>query len=135
MERAASSLGRFLREDDDDAPVPAFPVTSQLRTDRSRYRIRASYLGDALADVPMTVLVVLECLTPTVPTDSELAERFSLTPRQAETARLLADGRSNRDIAEALCVSEHTARHHVEQVLLKLNVDNRSAVLPQLLQS
>jgi DNA-binding CsgD family transcriptional regulator len=43
-------------------------------------------------------------------------------------SRLLADGRSNADLARALGVSIHTARRHVEHVLLKLGVHSRAAV-------
>lgn len=40
---------------------------------------------------------------------------------------LLAEGMSNAQVAEALGVSSHTARHHTESVLLKLGVHSRAA--------
>jgi DNA-binding CsgD family transcriptional regulator len=58
----------------------------------------------------------------------ELVERYGLSRRQAEVARLLALGRSNAQIATALTVSVHTARHHTEVVLAKLRVRSRAAV-------
>ncbi len=50
-----------------------------------------------------------------------------LTPREAEVLRLIASGRSNRDIGEALSISERTVEHHVRHVLTKLDVPSRTA--------
>lgn len=48
-----------------------------------------------------------------------------LTPREAEVLRLVAQGLSNREIAGALTVTEHTAKTHVAHVLGKLGVRDR----------
>ena len=61
------------------------------------------------------------------PSMGAVAERFGLTPRQAEVAVLLAERYSNKEIAAALSVSVHTARHHVEAVLDRVGVP-RAAV-------
>jgi DNA-binding NarL/FixJ family response regulator len=50
-----------------------------------------------------------------------------LTPREREVLRLLADGRSNRAIAEALFLSERTVENHVLHIVTKLGVDSRTA--------
>jgi DNA-binding NarL/FixJ family response regulator len=55
-----------------------------------------------------------------------LSERFELTPRQASVARLVAEGLTNEEIAQALGISRFTARNHVEQVLAKLDVPTRA---------
>lgn len=55
-----------------------------------------------------------------------------LTPRQLEVARLLADGLRNGDIAERLGISAHTVRRHMEAILRRLNVTNRSAAAKEL---
>ncbi len=47
---------------------------------------------------------------------------LGLTPRQYQVAVLLADRRTNKEIATALALSAHTARHHVEAVLATLGV-------------
>ncbi len=60
--------------------------------------------------------------------ESMLSERFELTPRQASVARLVADGLTNEEIAQALGISRFTARNHVEQVLEKLDVSSRARV-------
>src|SRR5262249_48823775 len=51
----------------------------------------------------------------------------SLTPREREVLRLLAEGRSNQEIADALAISLLTAKTHVARVLAKLGVPSRSA--------
>ena len=55
-----------------------------------------------------------------------LAREYGLSQRELEVALLLADGRSNVEIAAAVKVSTHTARHHTQHVLGKLGVRSRS---------
>jgi DNA-binding NarL/FixJ family response regulator len=50
----------------------------------------------------------------------------SLTPREREILVLVAQGKSNRDIADALVISERTARTHVSHVLSKLGLTSRT---------
>ena len=50
---------------------------------------------------------------------------FGLTAREQEVLRLVADGRSNRDIAEELFISAKTASVHVSNILGKLHVASR----------
>jgi HD-GYP domain-containing protein (c-di-GMP phosphodiesterase class II) len=49
-----------------------------------------------------------------------------LTAREVEVLRLVAQGRSNRDIAGELFIAEKTARNHVEHLYAKLGVNNRT---------
>jgi DNA-binding CsgD family transcriptional regulator len=51
-----------------------------------------------------------------------------MTGREAAVAALLARGASNSKIASELRISPHTARHHTENVLAKLNVHARAEV-------
>ncbi|MFF4277247.1 AAA family ATPase [Streptomyces kronopolitis] len=50
---------------------------------------------------------------------------LGLTPREREVLRLVADGRSNRQIADALFISPKTASVHVSHILAKLGVSGR----------
>jgi non-specific serine/threonine protein kinase len=50
-----------------------------------------------------------------------------LTPREVEVLRLLVEGKSDREIAEVLFVSRHTAANHVGSILGKLGVPSRAA--------
>jgi len=58
----------------------------------------------------------------------ELRAVYRLTGREVEVIRLLLQRRSNSEIAQSLTISEHTARHHTESVLLKLGVRSRKDV-------
>lgn len=49
-----------------------------------------------------------------------------ISPRELDVIRLLAEGRSNRDIARALTISEHTAANHVRNILTKIGATNRT---------
>ncbi len=51
--------------------------------------------------------------------------RAGLTARQLEVLRLVADGRTNAEIADALVVSLRTAEHHVAAILAKLGASSR----------
>ena len=57
--------------------------------------------------------------------DARSADRLGLTPREAEVLGLVAAGRTNRQIGEALYVSEKTASVHVSNILRKLGVASR----------
>jgi predicted ATPase/DNA-binding CsgD family transcriptional regulator len=55
------------------------------------------------------------------------AQPEGLTPREVDVLRLLAEGQSNTDIAEALCISRRTASTHVQHIYDKLGVSSRAA--------
>lgn len=74
------------------------------------------------------VQAALRRLAGTLATDELLRDRYRVTAREADVARLLALGKSNAEIATALGISEHTSRRHTEQVLAKLGVRSRAAV-------
>lgn len=57
--------------------------------------------------------------------DARAAVRSPLTEREVEVLVQLAQGVRNDDIASSLCISPHTARTHVQNILTKLGVDNR----------
>lgn len=54
------------------------------------------------------------------------ASHGALTLRQLEVLRLLGEGRTNRDIGEALQITEHTVKAHVAAILDALGVENRT---------
>jgi len=54
---------------------------------------------------------------------------FGLSDREREVLRLIARGRSNKEIAVALELSPFTINNHVARILRKLNVDNRAAAV------
>jgi len=57
------------------------------------------------------------------------AETFGgLTPREREVAHLVSQGKSNREIAEGLFLSERTVESHVGNILTKLGFDSRAQI-------
>jgi DNA-binding NarL/FixJ family response regulator len=52
-------------------------------------------------------------------------ERVELSPRELEVLRLIAQGKDNTEIAEALYLSHSTVRNHVSNILQKLKTKNR----------
>ena len=50
-----------------------------------------------------------------------------LTPRELQVLGLVAVGKSNREIASALVISEHTVARHVQNIFAKLGVSSRTA--------
>jgi DNA-binding CsgD family transcriptional regulator len=56
---------------------------------------------------------------------TEARDRFGLTDRELEVLELLAEGRTNREIGEALFISRKTASVHVSRILGKLAVRSR----------
>jgi DNA-binding CsgD family transcriptional regulator len=59
----------------------------------------------------------------------ELATSRSLSPREAEVLRFLAMGRSSDFISEQLCISWNTARTHIHNVYVKLDVHTRQELM------
>ena len=50
----------------------------------------------------------------------------ALTPRETEVLQLVAEGRTNKAIAEALGITERTIKFHVSAIMSKLNAGNRT---------
>ena len=59
------------------------------------------------------------------PTETRQGYPADLTEREIEVLRLLAQGKTNREIAEALVITEKTAGHHVEHIYAKAHVSTR----------
>ena len=54
-------------------------------------------------------------------------DTHGLSPRELEVLRLVAAGKSNREIAAALVISEHTVARHVQNIFAKLGLSSRAA--------
>jgi DNA-binding NarL/FixJ family response regulator len=51
-----------------------------------------------------------------------------LSPREVDVLRLVAAGRTNKEIATALVISEHTVARHVQNMLAKLGLPSRTGL-------
>jgi DNA-binding CsgD family transcriptional regulator len=60
---------------------------------------------------------------------TSVPERCSLTPREAEVARLVCQGKLNKQIAWMAGISEHTVENHLRRIYKKLNIHNRASLV------
>lgn len=109
-------------------------VVREVRTAEAAYRVRGNVLEHGSAEMP-AIVVMLERLDEELPTDDELRTVFGLTRTELRVARLLAESKTNGEIADALTISPHTARHHTERILSKLQVGSRRAVRERLIEA
>ncbi|MCD6057480.1 MAG: hypothetical protein K0Q89_1010 [Thermomicrobiales bacterium] len=86
---------------------------------------RAFSIEEAIADA--LAVTAFAPSSPVAPTATE--GDHGLTRREREVLRLLIDGRSNREIADALSISPRTVGKHVEGILAKLGVESRTAAV------
>lgn len=63
---------------------------------------------------------------PRVRLDPELPPVEALTPRERDVLALVADGLGNREVAEALAISEHTVKFHLASIFGKLGASSRT---------
>jgi two-component system NarL family response regulator len=124
---------RRIRERDPQAKVIVL-TTYDTDEDISR-ALRAGAKAYVLKDITAEGLVacihdVLAGKTYLAPAAAaKLAEgvtRVQLTPRELATLRLMADGQSNKEIANALGISDRTVKTHLGHLFEKLNVTSRT---------
>lgn len=87
--------------------------------DQVAQAIRAALAGQTHLDPSVARLLADSVRHPRRPVTN-------LTPREREVLGLVAEGASNRQIAQTLVVSERTARTHVSAILTKLNLVSRT---------
>jgi DNA-binding response OmpR family regulator len=64
-----------------------------------------------------------------------LQHSLSLTTRESEVLRWLSCGKSNREIGQILTISPRTVNKHLEQVFVKLGVENRAAAVARAMRA
>ncbi len=117
-------LTSFL-EDDQVVPAIKAGATSYLLKDVAASdlarAIRAARAGQAQLHPAVARRLMQQVTAPRKPDAGA-----QLTEREREVLRLLADGRSNKEIARALVVSERTVKGHVSNILGKLGLQDRT---------
>jgi len=90
------------------------------------HAIRAAARGESVLQPAVAAKVVSQFarLTPTPPPEQELIE--PLSEREIEVLALIAEGQTNREIAEALFIANGTVKNHVTNILGKLGVRDRT---------
>jgi DNA-binding CsgD family transcriptional regulator len=103
-----------------------------VRTSGAVYLLRGC-LHASGAGPGRLALISVQRTTRGARTAGELRERYALTEVESAVALLLADGRSNAEVAAARGISPHTARRHTERILRKLGVRTRAGVARRLM--
>jgi len=88
-----------------------------------------------LIDTIRTVHAGKRCISPVI--GARLAERMThaeLTARELDVLKLIANGKSNKEIGSALQIAEVTVKLHVGHILAKLKVNDRTQAATTALQ-
>jgi non-specific serine/threonine protein kinase len=109
---------------------PADQETLERATAAVRQRLGEPRFTALLAEGRAGPLEAITTPAPAInPAEEPSLERWEpLTPREREVARLIARGRTNREIAESLVVAERTTTTHVEHILQKLRFRSRAQI-------
>jgi len=89
--------------------------------------IRAAHNGQIYLYPSLAKALVTDFIGRTSSEPEQLSEQ--LTQREAEVLELLAEGRSNDEIAERLVISRHTVARHRENIMRKLGLHSRSELV------
>ena len=110
------------------APVDELTLEADLRTVRARLGPvmwdAAWAAGSALSIADAADLALGDPST-VAPAPAVLA---SLSPREREVGQLIADGLTNREIANALSISEKTVGSHIDHIMTKLGLRSRTRI-------
>jgi two-component system NarL family response regulator len=104
-------------------------ISQALKAGAKAYVLK-DIAADDLVGCIRTVLAGKTYLAPAAA--AKLAEgvtRVHLTPRELTTLRLLADGKANKEIANALDISERTVKTHLGHLFEKLGVTSRTEAI------
>ena len=104
-------------------------ITRALKAGAKAYVLK-DITADALIACIHDVLAGKTYLAPAAA--AKLAEgvaRVQVTPRELSTLRLMADGKSNKEIANTLGISERTVKTHIGHLFEKLGVTSRTEAL------
>lgn len=104
------------------------PPWRLLRTAREKYRLTGLLLGEATMGTRAHAAIVTTPISRQPMSAARLRSEYRLTAREIGVAHFLAIGKSTLEIADAMRISSHTARHHTENVMRKLGVRRRAEV-------
>jgi DNA-binding CsgD family transcriptional regulator len=135
-ERAASALKSLAARLDavarGEEPTP--PVMT-LDTKWGRHLLRAYWLDDDYQAADALIGVRIQRQEPMILRFVQAMGRLPLSPQQREIALMIAQGKSNQEIAEGLGVSGNTVAYHIKQLFLKLDVHDRAGAVERITSS
>jgi len=102
-----------------DGPV----AQARLMVDASGRKIEISMMSPIGPDELLFRLTELS----TAPDEQQLQHTLSLTSRESEVLLWISRGKANREIGEILAISPRTVNKHLEQIYVKLGVENRAS--------
>jgi non-specific serine/threonine protein kinase len=91
-------------------------------------RFDALFSEGTRLSLDQTIAFTLEGRTPAAEPSARAGVSSPLTRRETEVARLVAKGKSNKEIAATLVISQRTAEGHVEHMLNKLGFNSRAQI-------
>jgi DNA-binding NarL/FixJ family response regulator len=86
--------------------------------------IHAAANGESLIS-PRIATMLLRRMRLDGPSEIEAPATTPLSERELQVLRLVAEGKGNQEIGEALYIGQSTVRNHISSILMKLQVDNR----------
>jgi DNA-binding CsgD family transcriptional regulator len=125
--RALCARLEALDRGDESAP-PALTLDARW----GRHVMRAYWLDDDRRSREALIGVRIQRREPMILRFVEAMGRLALSPQQREIALLIAQGRSNPEIAQGLGVSGNTVAYHVKQLFLKLDVHDRAGAVERI---
>ena len=91
--------------------------------------VLAAAAGQAVLDPAVQQRLLLAAARAPAPQPDQDHDPDELTPRESDVLRLIAEGRSNREIARALYVSEATVKTHVNRIFAKTGSRDRTQAI------
>jgi DNA-binding NarL/FixJ family response regulator len=118
-------------EEDEDAVFDAVKSGAQgyllktIEPDALFDSLRGVVRGEAALSGGLATKILLEFARQSRRPAETVSPRARLSGREQDVLALIADGRSNKEIATALDLAENTVKHYVKYILEKLHLENR----------
>ncbi len=128
--KGQSFLEGFCQKWFEREPSASTRAISEIIATNGQLSLQLAYLG---ATGPQEFLFRLTAVNEAGDSDM-LRRHFGLTARETDVLHWIARGKSNRDIGEILGLSARTVNKHLEQIYIKLGVENRAAAAIKTMQ-
>jgi len=138
-ERPATQVVMLTASADDEDLMEAVESGAQgyllkdLNADEFFVMLRGLQRGEAAITRRTTTRLMKELARPAHRRHAEGTDR--LTPRETQLLGLVAEGLSNRTLAQQLSVSENTIKYHMKSILRKLGVQNRTRAVTEAIRT